>query len=47
MPKLKPNKKSLRDAHDKHNLRKYPHFAQCTKIIEVKPKMECEVIKGS
>lgn len=37
--------KSLRDAHDKYNLEKYPHFAHCTKTIEVKPKIECEVLK--
>lgn len=32
-------KKNLKDAHDKHNLKKYPHFAQCTKTIRDEPKM--------
>lgn len=31
-------KKNLKDAHDKHNLDKYPHFAQYTKTFGNEPK---------
>lgn len=40
MPKTKHTKdKNLKDAHNKHNLRKFSHYAQCTKTLGDEPKM--------